>query len=197
MNQHAYQHLPTKKPEQANFRSREKSCLYLFLSPILGGGLGLLLAFFWHSGWFIEWKQIEKPPERATRIVAISGSKVWVKVSSGLIYFNSSSENCQNNCWIKMETAPIEVPLDPGVRTRITQTCVTPPPVLWVMDRADECQIETWSDINSIYVIRPNSNIVAWHHSSGGEYTLVVFFYYFLIGSIVIFVIALLALFGK
>src|SRR5512135_2070351 len=76
-----------------------KRVAFLLLAIIGGGALGLALAYLALSGWFVAWRTISKPPELASRILALSGPSVWVQTSTGVIYLNASSNACQRECW--------------------------------------------------------------------------------------------------
>jgi hypothetical protein len=151
--------------------------------------LCLFLLFGWKYGWF-KWQQLEKPPEKVAKFIAIKDTSIWIKGSSGKIYFNSNSYACQNDCWVVVTDPPTEAFLQEGrfYIIRKGTTCSYPPPLIGVIDSMAECRWMEYSDQDSLYVLRFDGNLFAWHYDSGQEFSpLVNIPFYFLILAIVIF----------
>jgi hypothetical protein len=180
--------------KKSGFSSKERNYFLPLLLAIVGGALGLLLAFASYSGWFVDWKKIVVPPEKAVKLLASSSTKVWVQTSSGNIYFNPSSEDCTNDCWGKVASVPAEIPLEPGVRERKTETCVTQPLFLGAVNRISECRYEVWSYEDYVFALQPDGKIFLWHHSSGVEFPpMLLFITYGGLGAGIFFVIGLMS----
>jgi hypothetical protein len=191
MHQQIYRSQIDQKPEQTENGLQKKGCLYLFLAPFVSSTLGLLLALFVFSSLFAAWKAIENPPERPSRILAIRGEKIWVEAPGGRIYYNASSGDCQQDCWEKVDRASVDIPLDPYISERTTETCGLLPLITTGIDQARECQRNKWEAFSSMYSIRPDGSILAWHYTYGGEYYIWDIFYA-VAGAGALFLIALI-----
>jgi hypothetical protein len=165
-----------------------RSCCLFAFSPILGAALGVLAFFVLTSGWLLGWKEIESPPEKADQIVQIDGPMIWIATSAGTEYLNTTSDTCSKDCWIQVAE------IEPGhpVRGELgwsPQTCDSPPPILGAIQTKEECKINYWTDDNSIYALRSDGKIWAWHYSIGKEWILVELVVFGLAGAIIVFLI--------
>ena len=122
-------------------------------------------------GWF-DWQTLEKPPERVVKIIAIDQASVWVKTASGKIYYNEKSDKCQKDCWVVTTETPTGQLLHEGIPGRRNTTCSQAPPLFGVVDSMAECFRDVWVDYDSIYVLKFDGSLAAWHSSSGGEYSI-------------------------
>lgn len=119
-------------------------------------------------GWF-TWQTLDKAPDRIVKIIAIKGTSVWVKAASGEIYFNETSEKCQNDCWVVTTETPAQKSLQDGLLQRMDTNCSPAPPLIGVAESMAECRREAWTDYDSIYALRFDGSLVAWHFNSHGE----------------------------
>ena len=125
-------------------------------------------------GWF-DWQSLEKPPERVVKIIAIDRESVWVKTASGEIYYNEKSDECQKDCWVVTTETPTETPTETFIqdgipRKLLNTTCSPAPPLIGVVDSMAECFRGEWADSDSIYVLRFDGSLAAWHFGSNGEF---------------------------
>jgi hypothetical protein len=121
------------------------------------------------NGWFI-WHTLEKPPEKVVNIIAIKGYSIWIKGSSGAIYYNETSDECQINCWVMVNEPPAELFLKEYLMDRLSTNCSPVPPLIGAIESMAECRRDTWVDYDSLYVLRWDGKLVSWHFSYGGEY---------------------------
>lgn len=168
-----------------------KRLLVLFLAPVVGGAIGLLLAFVLQSGWLRPWWPVALPPEPPAAIRAVSDQGLWVVSPSGRLYFNSAPDTCLADCWAEVEGV-VEPPPNKEVRRVLPHTCVTPPPLLGAVETVGQCQVGVWVDYNIAYARRSNGSLLGWQYWSGGEYGPLVYLLFPLIGAVVFFVLALL-----
>ncbi len=167
---------------------RNRNCCLFAFSPILGAILGILAFLFLTSGWLSGWKKIESPPEKIDQIVQIDGSMIWIATSTGTEYLNAASDTCGKDCWLQVAE------IEPGHPTRgdlgwSPQTCETPPPILGAIQTKAECKINYWTDDNSIYALRSDGKILAWHYSIAKEWIVVELIVFALAGAIVVFLV--------
>jgi hypothetical protein len=172
-------------------RRRVTSCIALALSPILGGAIGLLLAFLFLSGWFVPWQTVSPPPEKPARILAFRGESLWVQTASGAIYQNLSSRSCQGGCWQPVAALPETLPNDPQTLIVKPQSCKPVPPLLGAREVVSECQTAQWWDLNAAYALRAGGSLSTWHYTSGGEYEPLGYPLFAGAGAILFFLIAL------
>jgi hypothetical protein len=140
-------------------------------------------------GWF-TWQQLVKPPEKVVKIIAIKNTSIWIKGSSGKIYFNNNASACQNDCWVVVTDPPTESFLLDGLSPlgRLNTNYSYPPPLIEVMDSMAECRFEQYGDSDSLYVLRLDGNLFTWHFFSGQEFSVIADIrFYFLIIAIFIF----------
>src|SRR5512143_507839 len=102
-----------------------KRFVILLLATISGGALGLALAYLGLSGWFVAWRPIDKPPELASRILALRGPSVWVQTSTGVIYFNASSNECQRECWTVVAEVSSDSTPPAGIQEILPSSCAS------------------------------------------------------------------------
>ncbi len=167
----------------------------LLLATISGGALGLVLVYLNLTGWFIAWKPIAKPPEPVSRILALSWSGVWVQTSTGVIYLNASSNDCQRECW----TIVAQVQPDPqptSIKEILPETCVSPPPFIGAgaVDQKSDCWRGIWQDYSTVYALRSDGSIWVWSFTSGGEWGLFALLFGTCIGAAALFVLALVVI---
>jgi hypothetical protein len=163
----------------------------LLLATIGGGGLGLALAYLGLTGWFVAWKPIGKPPELASRILDVSGSSVWVQTSTGVIYFNASSNKCQGECWTVVTEVPYEHTEPAGIHEILPTTCVSPPPFFGAIDQKGDCWRGVWQDYNTAYALGGDGSMWVWSFDSGGEWGLVTLVLGTCTGAAMLFAVAL------
>ena len=173
---------------------RNINCCLLAFSPVLGAVLGILVLLFLTSGWLAGWRQIENPPEKAKQIVQIDGPMVWIATSTDSIYLNAASDTCSKDCWVRVAEITSDHPSQ-GDLGWLPQTCGSPPPAIGVIQTMAECKRNTWTDNSSIYGLRFDGKIFAWHHTSYGEWIVVELFSAALVGAIVVFLIGLVVYF--
>ncbi|HSF80182.1 MAG TPA: hypothetical protein VLA49_03050 [Anaerolineales bacterium] len=163
----------------------------LLLATISGGALGLALAYLGLIGWFVPWRPIGKPLEPATRILALSGSSVWVQTSTGVIYFNASSNECQGECWTVVAEVPSDHTLPVGIDEILPTTCVSPPPFFGAIDQKGDCWRGVWQDYNTVYALRRDGSMWVWSFASGGEWGIVTLVLATCVGAAALFALAL------
>jgi len=154
-----------------------------------GGFILILLIIGIKYGWFSNWHTLENPPDRVVKIIAIKGDSIWVKVSSGKIYFNENSYQCQKDCWVITTETPSEQFLqqDEYGFKRLGIHCSQPPPLFLVADSMAECRSEYMSVVDSIYVLRFDGSLVSWYFVYGEYYQMFDCFYVCAILVIMIF----------
>ncbi len=166
-----------------NRNQRKIELILLFCGAIIC----ILIIINMKYGWFI-WQTLDKPPDRIVNIIAIKGTSVWVKAASGEIYFNETSDKCQINCWVVTTEIPTQKSLQNGLLQRMNTNCSPAPPLFGVAESMAECRRETWTDYDSIYALRFDSSLVAWHFNSHGEgYIITEWFHNFLLLATIIF----------
>ncbi len=166
----------------------------LLLAIISGGALGLALAFLSLSGWFVAWRPIGKPPELASRILALSGPSVWVQTSTGVIYFNASSNECQRECWTVVAEVTSDHNQPVGVKQILPTSCVSPPPFFGALDQKGDCWRGVWQDYNTVYALRSNGSMWVWSFKSGGEWGFVTLVFATCIGAAALFALTLVVI---
>ncbi len=142
----------------------------LLLATIAGGAVGLALAYLGLSGWFAAWRPIGKPPELASRILALSGPSVWVQTASGVIYFNASSYDCQRDCWTVVAEVSVDHTQPASINEILPAPCASPPPFFGALDQKGDCWRGVWQDYNTVYALRRDGRIWLWTFVSGGEW---------------------------
>jgi hypothetical protein len=173
---------------------RKIYCCLLAFFPVIGAVLGVLVFLFLTSGWLTGWKQIENPPEKAAQIVQIDGPMVWIATSTGAKYLNAASDACGNGCWVQVAD------IEPGHPMRgdlgwSPQTCESPPPIFGAVQTRGECKINNWTDDNSVYALRSDGSILAWHYSIAKEWIVVELIVFALLGAFVVFLVGLVVYF--
>ena len=149
-----------------------KRIAILLLATISGGALGLVLVYLSLAGWFVSWRPIVKPPEPASRILALSGPSVWVQSSTGVIYFNASSIECQRECWTIVEQVQSDHTQPMSIQEILPTSCATPPPLIGAIDQKGDCWRGVWQDYNTVYALKGDGSIWVWSFVSGGEWGL-------------------------
>jgi hypothetical protein len=165
-----------------------RSCLLFALSPIVGAVFGILAFLVLTSGWLSGWKEIESPPEKADQIVQIDGPMIWIATSAGTRYLNAASETCRSGCWVQVADIEAGHPMR-GELGWSPQTCESPPPIFGAVQTRAECKINYWTDDSSVYALRSDGKILAWHYSIGKEWTVVELIVFALAGAIVVFLV--------
>src|SRR5512143_785716 len=166
----------------------------LLLATISGGALGLALAYLGLTGWFVAWRPIGKPPELASRILALSGPSVWVQTSTGMIYFNESSNECQRECWTVVAEVPSDHTQPAGIKEILPTTCVSPPPFFGALDQKGDCWRGVWQDYNTVYALRGDGSMWVWSFVSGGEWGLFALAFATCIGAAALFALTLVVI---
>ncbi len=166
----------------------------LLLAAISGGALGLALAYLGLSGFFVAWRPIAKPPELASRILALSGPSVWVQTSTGVIYFNASSFDCQRECWTVVAEVPSGYTQPAGVNQILPTTCASPPPFFGALDQKGDCWRGVWQDYNTAYALRRDGSMWLWRFVSGGEWGFITLVFATCTGAAILFVLALVVI---
>lgn len=168
-----------------------KRIAILLLATIGGGALGLALAYLALTGWFAPWRPIGKPPELASRILALSGPSVWIQTSTGVIYSYASSNECQRECWTVVAQVPSDRTLPAGIKEILPTTCMTPPPFFGALDQKGDCWRGVWQDYNTVYSLRPDGSMWVWSFVSGGEWGLFALAFATCIGAAALFALTL------
>ncbi len=163
----------------------------LLLATIGGGALGLALAYFGLTGRFVAWRPVDKPPEPASRILALSWSSVWVQSSSGVIYFNASPYECQRECWTVVPEVQVDHTQHPGINEILSTSCVSPPPLFGAVDQKGDCWRGVWLDYNTVYALRLDGSMWVWTFTSGGEWGFVTLVFATCTGAVALFALAL------
>ena len=146
------------------------------------------------SGWFVPWKPIDRPPELAARILALSGSSVWVQTSSGEIYFNASSNECQRECWTVVAEVSSDSTPPAGIQEIFPSSCTSPPPFFGAIDQKGDCWHGVWQDYNTVYALRRDGSMWVWRFVSGGEWGLFALLFGTCTGAAAIFALALVVI---
>ena len=168
-----------------------KRIVILVLATVSGGALGLALAYLGLSGYFVAWRPIGKPPELASRILALSGPSVWVQTSTGVIYFNASSNECQRECWTVVAEVPSDRTQPVGINQILPTPCVSPPPFFGALDQKGDCWRGVWQDYNTVYALRRDGSMWVWSFTSGGEWGFVTLVLATCTGAVALFALAL------
>ncbi len=168
-----------------------KRLAILLLVTIGGGALGLALAYMALEGWFVAWRPIARPPERASRILALSGTSVWVQTSSGVIYFNPSWNECQRDCWTVVAEIISDHTLPVGINEILPTPCVSPPPFFGALDQKGDCWRGMWQDYNTVYALRRDGSVWVWSFVSGGEWGFVTLVMATCAGAAILFTLVL------
>ena len=163
----------------------------LLLATVGGGALGLALAYLSLSGWFVAWRPIGKPPELASRILALSGPSVWVQTSTGVIYFNASSNECQRECWTVVAEVPSDHTQPAGINQILPTACASPPPFFGALDQKGDCWRGVWQDYNTVYALRRDGSMWVWSFVSGGEWGFITLVLATCTGAAMLFALAL------
>ncbi len=166
----------------------------LLLATIGGGALGLVLAYLGLTGWFVTWRPIGKPPERASRILALRGTSVWVQTSTGVIYFNASWNECQRECWTVVAEVQADHTQPVGIEEILPTSCVSPPPFFGALDQKGDCWRGVWQDYSTVYALRSDGSIWVWGFTSGGEWGLFALLFGTCIGAAALFALALVVM---
>ncbi len=190
MRQQTDQSLFPESQEKVKDIRRFRNCCMLAFSPIIGAMLAVLVFLFLTSGWLLGWKAIENPPERANKIVEIDGPMIWISSSTGAVYLNQASDTCSQDCWMQVAEITPDHPTQ-GDLGWSPQTCESPPPILGAVQTKAECKVNYWTDENSIYALRFDGKIYAWHYSAGKEWVLVELLIVALVGAIIVFLVGL------
>ncbi len=166
----------------------------LLLATISGGALGLVIAYLGLSGWFVAWKPIDQPPEPAMRILALSGPSVWVQTSTGVIYFNASSNECQRECWTVVAEVSSDNTPPASIDKILPSSCASPPPFFGAIDQKGDCWRGVWQDYNTVYALRRDGSMWVWSFVSGGEWGLFALVFATCTGATALFVLALVVI---
>jgi hypothetical protein len=168
---------------------RIRTRIFLFSGGVI---LCLFILLGIKYGWF-TWRMLENPPESVGKIIAIRDTSIWIKGSSGKIFFNNNSSACRIDCWVIVSEPPTETILREGTLRRMDTNCSSPLPFIGAIDSMAECRQMQWSMDDSLYVLRFDGKLFGWHFSSGGELSLLSdFFFYCFILAIVIFSIVVI-----
>jgi hypothetical protein len=74
----------------------------IFQVTLVGTFIVFIIAFaYYQRAWFVPWKSLGMPPEKAVRIVSTESGELWVETISGKIYQHKYDENskCKDKCW--------------------------------------------------------------------------------------------------
>lgn len=168
-----------------------KRIIILFLATIGGGALGLALVYLVLIGWFVAWRPVDRPPEVASRILALSWSSVWVQTSTGVIYYNASSYECQRECWTVVAEVSSEHAQPEGINQLLPTTCMQPPPFFGAIDQKGDCWRGVWQNYNTVYALRRDGSLWVWSFASGGEWGLIALVFGACGGAAILFVLTL------
>jgi len=167
----------------------------LTLSAIVGGVLGYFIAWAHIAGWFsTRWELITPPPEQPIQLLASNGSQLWVRSKPGSVFINDSTLSCNSNCWIQVDSVPVQFELDLGVVEIMNESCASPLPLFGSGNRLEECHRYMWTDDSYVYVLRKNGDILSWQSTIYGEWIVLEYIQCICGGSLLIFLFVLLGI---
>jgi hypothetical protein len=127
-------------------------------SSIIGALLAVALTFANTTGVFITWVSLGKPPEPATKILAITNG-LWVQSASGVIYQYSRLNDCKEPCWV-MDANPVP---DPAPVFPLS-ACGQVPAYIGAKDQKASCSPWGPSVYLSVYAIDNAGIVHSWGH---------------------------------
>ncbi len=116
-----------------------------------------------NKGWFVPWKSLGRPPEKAIELL-ITGHNLSVVTASGQVYRAVSGPGCEITCWTLLDKPELELAEEPQV------PCGWHPTLLNAIDTRLDCYL--WGP-GAVYVteyaIRSDGTVLFWGHGEGGE----------------------------
>lgn len=140
---------------------------------ILGGVLGLLLAYLDNAGAFIAWQPLGKPPGGAIRFVAAATDDVVVETSDQMLYLCSTYPEKQ--CWIPFERS--QLGLIPDIDGS-PWSHGTPPPLSGVIATKEVYLPAGELVVYTIYAIRDDGSVFVWKQGRHGAAVILVYCFY-------------------
>jgi hypothetical protein len=148
----------------------------VILIAFIGGAIGFGYAILQIQGLRVPWSELPAPPETPVKIMMVDGDQVWIQTAGGALYLNSSSSDCQVNCWARVDTFP-EQPVTPRYDDEYIKVtpgpCSTPPMLRNVMEVRGECESNGLYNLNTVYAIKTDGTMMLWKTETGGEWALV------------------------
>ena len=118
-----------------------------------------IITFGYFEGWFVRWESLGKPPERPTRLIAITDG-LWVETALGHVYQYESLQ-CGDKCWTLSDYPK------PDTRPNWPLCGWLPPSPLFSIDT--KVLSGPWGPgcYLTVYAIRIDGNVFRWEHRVG------------------------------
>ncbi|MBN1535674.1 MAG: hypothetical protein JW908_02995 [Anaerolineales bacterium] len=177
---------------------KHRGIKFILLPPIaftIGAGLGVLVCFATYDGCFSNWDQFSTtPPEKATKIIAVDPSGIWVETKSKRIYHNVWDANNLTTVW-ELSSPPTQSSTSEiGGYIDYKPACTL---MLGIVDKKAICNNPCGeaSMIHS-YALRYNGDIYSRAVYAGSGLGLLAIMVYGPIGGVIVFGIPLVILFS-